>query len=157
MGVFVQLNEKSHMARKYPLGYVLQENGCWDWVGPLSKDGYGRIWNGTHNIRAHRFVFEQHKWPIPDGLTLDHLCRNRACVNPDHLEPVSNKDNVLRGFGPPARNARKNSCIHGHPLDGTRLAEGRWIRYCKTCRKTHAQRCRERERAIAFLRARGAR
>ncbi len=81
-------------------------------------------------------AFELVKGRIPEGLTLDHLCRNRAYVNPDHMEAVSNKENILRGIGPTAQNARKQFCPQGHPLDGDNLDP--WflmigMRNCLTC------------------------
>lgn len=98
MGVFVQLNEDntSPMAQKYPLGYVIQENGCWQWVG-MARKGYGMFHRNGKKVSAHRFVYEQTKGSIPAGLELDHLCKNKGCVNPDHLEPVTRKENVRRG------------------------------------------------------------
>jgi len=87
------------------------------WQGkPLLKSGYGQIrWHGR-KWQAHRLVYELSGRTIPDGLQIDHLCRVRLCVNPEHLEPVTVKENVLRGVGPSAINARKTACIRGHPL-----------------------------------------
>src|SRR5882672_6137680 len=89
---------------------------CWLWTGSRTRKGYGRVqWDGR-TVQAHRLVYELLVGPIPVGLYLDHLCRNPRCVRPDHCEPVSNGENVLRGFGPPAVNARKTHCLRGHPL-----------------------------------------
>jgi hypothetical protein len=89
----------------------------WLWTGPTMLSGYGyfafgRDWKSA----AHRLTYELFKGPIPEKLQLDHLCRNRLCVNPEHLESVTLKTNVLRGVGTTAVNARKTHCIHGHPL-----------------------------------------
>src|SRR5882757_480341 len=76
---------------------VKQEDGCWIWQGPPSNAGYGSY--NVHNDRtyiAHRYVYELHKGPVPDGLDLDHLCMVKMCVNPDHLEPVTRKENHRR-------------------------------------------------------------
>jgi hypothetical protein len=83
---------------------------------------------------AHRLVYEELVGPIPEGMELDHLCRNTSCVNPAHLEPVPHRVNVLRGVGPTAENAVKTECVNGHPLTGRNLCirkEGG--RKCRTC------------------------
>lgn len=106
---------------------------CWLWRGYISPSGYGRFTYGDLGHLAHRFAYEDHIGPIPTGLTLDHLCRNPACVRPDHLEPVSNAENIQR-----AAQARTH-CIRGHAyVDGniyTRPSTGR--RECRTCKRTN--------------------
>ena len=89
---------------------------CIVWTGHILRNGYGTAWDvDLHKtVLAHRLAYQRTVGPIPDGLTIDHLCRNRACVNPDHMEPVSNRENQLRGESFSAVNARKVECIHGH-------------------------------------------
>ena len=138
MGVFVQMNEGSRQASRHPIGYVIQENGCWDWVGAKRSTGYGCVFDRVlRKMRqAHHVLFEAHRGPLPVGLQLDHLCRNTICVNPWHLEPVTNRENVLRGVGRTAKNARKEVCHRGHPLTlAKHLQAGHPHRICLTCRR----------------------
>jgi hypothetical protein len=97
----------------------------------------------------HRYAYEALVGPIPDGKQIDHLCRNRACCNPEHLEPVTIQENIRRGEGPQAINARKTHCIRGHALSGDNLylvpKSGR--RNCVICRQAASNRADERRRA----------
>jgi len=93
------------------------QDGCWVWQGAPDIGGYGRLQKGGSQVLAHRFAYELLVGPIPDGLTIDHLCRNRACVNPTHLEAVDMRTNLLRGNGWSGRNAQTTHCPKGHPYD----------------------------------------
>lgn len=95
---------------------VESPTGCWVWTGSRGPKGYGRFHFNGKGHRAHRFAYERLVGPI-GSLTLDHLCRNRLCVNPAHLEPVTNRENLLRGKGLTARNAQVTRCPQGHPYD----------------------------------------
>lgn len=88
---------------------------CWQWLAGLTAQRYGGFHptKGTF-VLAHRYAYELTVGPIPAGLVVDHLCRNRACVNPDHLEPVSNEENLRRGAGYALRNGMRNECRNGH-------------------------------------------
>jgi hypothetical protein len=99
---------------------------------------------------AHRLFYEQLVGPIPDGLQLDHLCRVRHCVNPDHLEPVTQTANVLRGIGPTAVNAGKTHCVHGHPFtpDNTYINK-QGNRHCRACAIRRAAEHKARNRKVA--------
>lgn len=91
------------------------DNGCWTWIGYLDKCGYGRLSIPPEKVLyAHRLAFEHFTGPIPDGLQLDHLCRNRGCVNPAHLEPVTSRENTLRGNSHGALAKRTGMCGRGH-------------------------------------------
>jgi hypothetical protein len=113
-----------------------QPDGCWLWTGYIDRDGYGLFGKARgESVRAVRFAYEWVVGAIRPGLTLDHLCRVRACVNPAHLEPIGRGENVLRGTGLTAENARKTRCAHGHPFDEANTYHWRGSRYCKTCRR----------------------
>ena len=117
---------------------VAKSDSCWTWTGTMDSSGYGRFYpikGSPHRVRAHRVAYELFRGQIPAGLEVDHLCRNRQCVNPDHLEPVTRMENQRRGFSPSGINHRKTHCIRGHeftPENTYRPADGR--RICKACR-----------------------
>lgn len=112
---------------------------CWEWTGSRFASGYGQSSALGSSHKAHRVAYELVVGPIPDGLTLDHLCRNRGCVNPSHLEPVSIRTNILRGAGPPALNAAKTECRHGHPLSpGNTYLNPRGERQCRSCNRARS-------------------
>lgn len=107
---------------------------CWPWNGSLNDAGYGQIYDNVTRrpLRAHRVIFEMYRGPIPDGMVLDHLCRNRWCVNPDHLEPVTRGENVRRG----ARGGRQTHCRNGHEyLPETTYITPAGTRQCRVCKK----------------------
>lgn len=128
---------------------VVKTETCWLWMGGPNKDGYGQltVFPSRRKPMVHRLVYEWLVGPIPDGLTIDHLCRVPNCVNPDHLEAVTMRENILRGNGGGARNARATHCAKGHPFDevntgvrrtGARVGS-RWCRACARAGWKHYQ------------------
>jgi hypothetical protein len=134
--------------------HVDKSGGCWLWTSAILSNGYGRVTIGRIGLLAHRVAYEFEMGPIPDGLTIDHLCRVRHCVNPAHLEAVTNGENIRRGFSPLALRARQTHCLRGHPFDEqntywTRDGLGRMGRHCRRCTYERNKRNKARRRAEA--------
>ena len=126
--------EKVDLARYFHPRINKVEGGCWLWVGPVAGGGYGRVYTNNGYYTAHRLSYVEHRGQIPDGLVVDHLCRVPACVNPSHLEPVTQGENVRRGLNPIARNPWFAHCPNGHPYGGDNLYSHRGHRHCRACR-----------------------
>lgn len=133
-------------------------SGCWLWFGPTYPNGYGCVSHEKREIgksrMAHRISYEMHRGPIPQGLVIDHLCRNRGCVNPAHMECVTFRENCIRGVGLAKGhdfNRRKTHCPQGHPYD----AENTYRRPdgSRACRECNREKCRRQNARRAIFNA----
>lgn len=128
-------------------------SGCWLWAGRCTWDGYGALEVKGRHHSAHRLAYSVLRGPIAKGMHTDHLCRVRCCVNPDHLEVVTPRVNILRGEGRAAINATRTHCPKGHPYDTEntiwRNESGRWVgRHCKACKAAYRERRRQAKVAL---------
>lgn len=134
------------------------ETGCWEWTKAIDAGGYGRQTVDRKSRMAHRVMLWVLNRDVPEGMVVDHLCRVRRCVNPEHLEVVSHYENDMRGESAWAVNARKTHCLRGHEFTeentGRNVIKGRQVRYCKTCRREldKARHARNAERPEAAMR-----
>lgn len=119
---------------------VASPDACWEWTGSQDGKGYGQMkLQGRSPIKAHRIGYELFVESIPEGLTLDHLCRNRSCVNPDHLEPVTIRENTLRGMAPGIVTLRTGVCQRGHSMDNA-IIKPNGARTCRVCENERQRR-----------------
>lgn len=119
------------------LSHVEKTNNCWEWKGAKLPRGYGHLTLYQKSVYAHRLSYELFKGIIADNLTIDHLCKNPSCVNPEHLEALTLLENQLRGTSPPVINSKKTHCKHGHEFtsENTYLDKTNNRRQCVTCRE----------------------
>ncbi|HXH88256.1 MAG TPA: HNH endonuclease signature motif containing protein [Gaiellaceae bacterium] len=125
------------------LSRVNREDGpCWEWMGARHPRGYGSLRVNGKGARAHRYSYELLVGDVPEGLVIDHLCRNTSCVNPAHLEAVTQRENVLRGEGLAAQQVKRTHCPRGHEYDeaNTRVYGRR--RFCRACDRLRERRKR---------------
>jgi hypothetical protein len=141
MGKKSNLTRLERIARKVT---VNPNSGCHEWNAGRKRSQYGRLWLNGRNVGSHRVAYEIAKGPIPEGMYLDHLCRNPCCCNPDHLEAVTPRENILRSpTAPPALNALKTHCPVGHLLEGDNLDAHALKNGRRACKECGRQKCRD--------------
>lgn len=152
------MTRRTPFLRRVSKQFSQSVSGCWEWSGHLDKNGYaGKLWNDYGKKESpYRTLYTLFFGNIPEGLQLDHLCRNKCCINPLHLEAVSPRENVLRSDNLAARNAKKTHCIYGHPLIGGNLylkktKNGRKERQCRICGRNASRKDYQRRKAIINL------
>lgn len=149
------------MAKRQPVeprfsAKVHKTETCWLWTAWIERNGYGRFWLDGRQQGAHRVAYELHVGPIPEGLEIDHLCRVRHCVNPEHLEPVTPAENMRRSTVAEAARERARQtthCAKGHPYDEENTYFDSKGRNCLTCKKANARSHYERTRELTIQRA----
>lgn len=130
----------------------VEPNGCWRWTGALNKFGYGKFWANKRTCAAHRFSYQEFVGEIPDGLEIDHFrfpqdgCIGPACVNSEHLRPVTPRENVLRSGSPCSMNRAKESCNRGHEFTPENTLIRPDGRRCRKCRRNDERRFRRAHR-----------
>lgn len=122
---------------------AVQASGCWEWTGTRKETGYGRIEVAGRIVHVHRHVYELLVGPVPAELEVDHLCRNRPCCNPAHLEPVTHRENTRRA------RAAVTSCPRGHAYDEANTYTNRGRRFCRACANERGRAQRAARKAVA--------
>lgn len=152
----MHLNRKSPHEVRWKRFVLYHPRGCWVWTGARHNKGYALYRVNNRNRLAHKFIWELHNGQVPDGLELDHLCRRRGCVNPDHLEAVTHRVNVQRGNAGEAtrsRAAAKTHCKHGHPLTQENVTiYSNGVRRCRLCVRRMASDYQKRNLALVLAR-----
>ena len=137
------------------LAKVNKTETCWLWTAWIERNGYGRFWLDGRQHGAHRVAYELYVGPIPEGLEIDHLCRVKHCVRPDHLEAVTASENIRRmaAHRVPYQ-ALMEACRKGHPYDDENTIVTETGRQCRTCKRDSARASYERNRELTIERAR---
>ena len=134
---------------------MIDTNDCWLWAGYKNEHGYGVHYytegKKTKKVLAHRMSYEHFKEKIPEGLVIDHLCRITSCINPSHLEAVTNIENILRGVGFAGLNNRKTHCPKGHEYTPENTNANNGWRRCRVCDRLRQQACRDKLKAKTGL------
>ncbi len=139
------------------MGHVIKTKRCWLYKGTKSPAGYGRFWDGKKTVMAHRYSYFNFIGEIPTGLVLDHICRVKNCVRPEHLRSVTDRENIMCGIGVAAINYRKKFCLRGHLFDtkNTRYRKDpndreKFWRICRKCNSIHRTEFNKRRVALGL-------
>ena len=125
----------------------VKQGECLVWTGSTQPTGYGQAWNGNRPEQTHRIVYRHVHGEIPSGLEIDHICKNRTCVNPDHLRAVTHRENMMNSDTVMRENADKVFCKRGHELSGSNLRiDRKGGRICRKCIALHASNARARRK-----------
>ena len=127
-----KFNSPKYVIKRFNSLYKIKPNMCWEWIGS-TRGGYSQFWFMGINILGHKFSYEFFNGHIPKGMTVDHICRNKLCVNPFHLDLVTRRENVLRGTNQIMKNATKTHCPNNHEYSGDNLKFTKMGRVCATC------------------------
>jgi len=133
---------RSTLADRFASKYEVNEAGCWIWTGARNSDGYGSFAVQRKARSAHVVSWELSGRPRTPGMELDHLCRVRECVNPNHLEQVTHRENVLRGSASDVVNGMRTQCKHGHPYPENLYVSPKGAAFCRECKRAHDRRSR---------------
>ena len=131
--IYQGLSPSERLLERFVRQIEWDETDCWPFRGHAIKGDYRHFKVATSNVLAHRWAYEYFNQPIPEGLTIDHLCRTPRCVNPDHLEPVTMRENIRRGNGLAGENGRKTRCPRGHLYDMVKSNGHGISRACRQC------------------------
>lgn len=137
------------LATRFQAKFIVAASGCWLWTACCFTDGYPAFSFQGRSVRAHRHAYEQTYGEIPAGLVIDHLCRNHQCVNPAHLEAVTQRENIMRGVGPAkigAFYAAKTHCPRGHEYSEENTLRRNGQRQCRACNRLRMSQNRTRDR-----------
>ena len=137
--IYQGLSNEERLLERFVRQIEWGDTDCWPFRGVAIKGDYRQFKVNNQNVLAHRWAYRYFVGTIPEGLTIDHLCQRSRCANPDHLEAVTMRENILRGYGLPGMNARKTHCPRGHPYDRVKSNGHGMSRVCRRCERAGAR------------------